>query len=249
MAAPKTSTSALQSAIKGETVTDRQARSALGAAVDKIANLSRRAERSKDAMLATGKDVVHTAETHGSLFLASMAEGYLGGEKLKLGGVDVRAPVGLVAAGWGLYETMSGGKGGGHALALGNGVLGSWLASMAVSAGRTLADKRQGNSFTAPPLLTPSSLQGMLPAPDGLEGMDLDGIQLEGPMREVLLTPEADHIEGPRGRWRPPKRRRKAMRQRVRKRVRQRFLRGQRDEDEDDIDPDDLDMMLDEETD
>ena len=37
---------------------------------------------------------------------------------------------------------MSGKASGGHALAIGNGVLGSWLASVATNAGRTLAEKR-----------------------------------------------------------------------------------------------------------
>ena len=36
-------------------------------------------------MVETGTMVVHTAETQGSLFLASMAEGYLGEDKLKIG--------------------------------------------------------------------------------------------------------------------------------------------------------------------
>jgi hypothetical protein len=35
--------------------------------------------------METGTLVLHTAETQGSLFLSSMAEGYLGEEKLKLG--------------------------------------------------------------------------------------------------------------------------------------------------------------------
>ena len=40
-------TTALQAALKGEKVPDRQTKSALGAAVNKIASLTRRAERSK----------------------------------------------------------------------------------------------------------------------------------------------------------------------------------------------------------
>ena len=192
MATSKTSTSALQAAIKGEKVTDRQARSALGAAVDKISSLSRRADRSREAMMTTATQVVHTAEVQGSLFLSSLAEGYLGADKLKMGGVDLRAPVGLLAAGYGLYETMSGRSGGGHALAIGNGVLGSWLASAGVQAGRTLADQQApttspaalGPAELAPVQLTPTAVQGLLPAPT----------YDDAPFREVLLTPGA--IEG-----------------------------------------------------
>lgn len=82
---------------------------------------------------------------------------------------------------------MSGkGATGGHALALGNGVMGSWLASVAVSAGKTLAEKRTGGQPQQPavPQPTPApTMQGapvpMLPAPG-----------LHGNLREVLLTPE-----------------------------------------------------------
>ena len=174
-------TTALQKAVKGEKVTDRQAQGALSQAVDKISNLTKRAQKSKEAMAETGAQVIHTAETQGSLFLASMAEGYFGSDKLKIGNVDLRAPVGLLAQGYGLYETMSGkGSAGGHALALGNGVFGSWLASVAVNAGKTLAEKR-GAPQPTPAVAAPSTLQGqhLLPAP-----------ALQGQVREVLLTPE-----------------------------------------------------------
>ena len=173
-------TTALGKAMKGDKVTDKQAQGALGQAVDKIANLTKRAQKSKEAMAATGAMVVHTAETQGSLFLASMAEGYFGTDKLKIGSVDLRAPVGLLAQGYGLYEAMSGKGGGGHALALGNGVMGSWLASVAVQAGRTLAEKRAGGGqaqgqatqaqpqVSAAPVVTPA-IQGpaLIPGPAG----------------------------------------------------------------------------------
>jgi hypothetical protein len=196
--------SPLQTAIKGGPVTDRQAKSALGDAVKRIASLSRRAKASKEAMLETGTMVVHTAETQGSLFLASMAEGYLGEDKLKIGNVDVRAPLGLAAQGYGLYEAMSGGSNGGHALAIGNGVLGSFLASVAIKAGQTLAEKRSAKPAPVPePVAAPTLIHGpsnFLPAAPLMPEPDI-----QGPMREVLLTPEADDIEG----WPPPRRRRR----------------------------------------
>ena len=180
---------ALSKAIKGDKVTDKQAQGALSQAVGKIASLSKRAQQSKEAMAETGAMVVHTAETQGSLFLASMAEGYFGQDKLKIGSVDLRAPVGLLAQGYGLYEAMSGkAAAGGHALALGNGVMGSWLASVAVNAGKTLAEKRAGGTpqSTPQPQVQPSTvvtpaIQGPMMIPEPL---------LQGPVREVLLTPE-----------------------------------------------------------
>lgn len=184
---PRTSSSPLQKAVKGEKVTDRQAQGALSQAVSKISSLTKKAQKSKEAMAETGAMVIHTAETQGSLFLASMAEGYFGSDKLKIGNVDLRAPVGLLAQGYGLYETMSGkGNAGGHALALGNGVFGSWLASVAVNAGRTLAEKRGQPQAPQPQpaaIPQPTTMQGqgapMLPEPF-----------MAGPVREVLLTPE-----------------------------------------------------------
>lgn len=270
--ASSNNSSALAKAMNGDKVTDRQAKGALNQAVSKIASLTKRAQKSKEAMVETGSMVVHTAETQGSLFLSSMAEGYFGSDKLKIGAVDIRAPVGLLAQGYGLYEAMSGKSGtGGHALALGNGVMGSWLASVAVSAGKTLADKRAGGapapepdvtSLPAPVQLTPSAVQGLLPPPPPIQDLEV-----QGPVREVLLTPEGhfedeDDFEGPRRvrgrrgggrRWsaqrgepeedeRGPRRGRHPRRQK-RRRMRQRFLRAQRRA-EDELDPelDDLEF-------
>ena len=162
--------SPLESAMKGEPVPEKQVKGALSQAVDKIASLTRRADRTKEAVAETGAKVIHTAETQGSLFLASLAEGFFGKEKLTVGGVDLRAPLGIAAQGFGLYEAVSG-KGGDHALALGNGVVGSWLASVGVAAGRTLAEKK--------------NQPGAAPA----TGPVLRG-EIGAPLREVLLTPE-----------------------------------------------------------
>ena len=192
MATTKTGTTALSTAMKGGKVNEKQAQSALGTAVTKIANLSKKAESSKDAMMETGTLVLHTAETQGSLFLSSMAEGFFGEDKLKLGAVDLRAPVGLLAQGYGLYQTISGQKGAGaHVLALGNGVMGSWLANVARNAGRTLAEKRaQGatpQAQTPAPTSAPTIVMQGHPA---LPGPSLiPAPTLQGPMREVLLTP------------------------------------------------------------
>jgi hypothetical protein len=210
--AGKTGSTALQTAIQGGKVSDKAAQSALSQAVGRIANLTKKANTSKEAMMETGTLVLHTAETQGSLFLASMAEGYLGEDKMKLGSVDLRAPVGLLAQGYGLYQTMTGQKGAGqHVLAVGNGVMGSWLANVARNAGRTLAEKRAGAAPSQVPATTqvPAPavvMQGapMLPGPSLLPEPGL-----AGPMREVLLTPEpvaAGHGDDELGRRFGPRR-------------------------------------------
>jgi len=204
--AGKTGSTALQTAMQGGKVSDKAAQSALSQAVGRIANLTKKANTSKEAMVETGSLVVHTAETQGSLFLASMAEGYLGEEKMKLGSVDLRAPVGLLAQSYGLYQTMTGQRGAGsHVLALGNGVMGSWLANVARNAGKTLAEKRAGTQRPAD--MPVVMVQGALPAPSLIPEPTLSG-----PMREVLLTPERE-------------------RRRVR-RARRRFVRARRQDDD-----------------
>lgn len=209
--AGKTGTTALQTAIQGGKVTDKAAQSALGEAVGRIANLTRRAHHSKEAMVETGTVVLHTAEAQGSLFLASLAEGYLGEDKIKLGSVDLRATMALIAQGYGLYQTMTGQKGAGaHVLAVGNGLMGSWLASVARNAGQTLAAKR---AIAAPvPMPMPAPLPIAMPGMQGL--MAEPG--LSGPMREVLLTPSTDGDEVGRGGRRRGHRRRQKQRQKPR---------------------------------
>ncbi len=198
------SKTALSRAMNGEKVSERQSKGALNQAVGRIANLKKRAAQSKEAMAETGAMVLHTAENQGSLFLASLAEGYLGTDKMKLGGVDVRAPAAILAQGYGLFEAMSGRRGGNHALAIGNGIMGSWLASVAVGAGQTLrkAPTKPAANPTTPAAVpvAPTTMQGvaLLPEP-----------AMHGPMREVLLTPEPQPvvIHGQDFQGRPPRRR------------------------------------------
>ncbi len=201
--AGKTNESALSKAVRGEKLTDRQAQSALGDALKRLSSLGKRTEKTKEAVVVTGTMVIHSAETQGTLFLSSMAEGFFGKEKLELGGVDVRAPTAIVTQGYGIYEALTG-KSGGHALAIGNGLMGSWLASVGVSAGKTLRDKRnqpqqqpQGTQQPAqqPAATVTPTMQGnaevpALPAPSLIPEPSL-----HGPLREVLLTPEADADE------------------------------------------------------
>src|SRR5690606_6527046 len=99
------------------------------------------------------------------------------------------------AQGYGIYQTMTGQKGAGaHVLALGNGIMGSWLASVARGAGRTLAEKRAGGGARPGNVLIQGG-HAMLPAP----GLDAS---LQGQMREVLLTPEPSAHEDERRRRR-----------------------------------------------
>lgn len=232
--AGKTGSTALQTALQGGKVSDKSAQSALGDAVSRISNLTKRANTTKEAMMETGTLVLHTAETQGSLFLASLAEGYLGEEKMKLGSLDLRAPIGLLAQGYGLYQTMTGQKGAGqHVLSIGTGVMGSWLATVGRNAGQTLAEKRAGNN--APPPAQPA----YAPPPVVLQGTQflpgpslLPEPTLAGPVREVILTPDPDEVG--RGGRHPM---RQAVRQGVRQGARRavgRFVRAELNDDDED---------------
>ncbi len=225
--AGKANESALQKAARGEKLTDRQAQTAVGQAVKRLTSLGKQTDKAKEAVVTAGGMVVHSAETQGSLFLSSMAEGYFGKEKLELGGVDVRAPVAIVTQGYGIYEAMTGKKGGGHALAIGNGLMGSWLASVGVSAGKTLREKR--NAPQQQPAQQPVQQPANTVTP-AMQGQGLEQAQVlalpapslipeptvRGREREVLLTPTAsesyegdeDETELSGGRGRGPRRRR-----------------------------------------
>ncbi|MCK6527661.1 hypothetical protein L6R50_08890 [Myxococcota bacterium] len=162
-------TTALQKAIKGEKVSEAQAPRALAEAVDRITSLSKRAAKAKEVVAATGEAAIATAEMQGAVVLSSVAEGYFGQPKMEVAGIDLRAPVGLLTLGFGFYQMATGG-GGEHALALGNGVTASWVASLGRRAGERLATP-QGKTF---------------------KGRDASGNAIfeGGAVREVMLSPE-----------------------------------------------------------
>ncbi len=192
---------ALQAVMDGAKVSDRQARTALKQAVDRVTDLASVSEEKKEAIAHTAESAVHMAETQGSLFMASMAEGYVGEDKLKVGSVDVRAPAGLAGLGWGLYQMLRGNRAaGGHSLAIGNGLLGSLLASVGVKAGRTLREQKGAPA-------EPTATVTPLPQLEGVTALLSEPVPevsiVEGPMREVLLTPEPESAR--RRRSRPPR--------------------------------------------
>jgi hypothetical protein len=200
--------SALETAMKqgSDGLSEKQLRGALDDAVselakakNKVAQVTNLANVTKEQALNCGTSLMHTSETMGSLFLGSMAEGFFGEEKMKLGGVDMRAPTGLVMQGYGLYQILTGNdKAGQHWLAIGNGVTGSWLANVGQDAGKALAERRAAKGVAAPPAATP------------VPGMHGDyGTQLGGPMVYVPPVPETAgygnfgyqqaQIQGPHG--------------------------------------------------
>ena len=124
---------------------------------------------------------------------------------------------------------------------IGNGVLGSWLASVATQAGRTLAEKRADpptSMVPAPPFQLTPAIQGPTGLPEPLPEPGL-----EGPLREVLLTPESESLEGPD--WLPRRRRRRRGRPVPRRLMRRRRFR---ERERQDLDLDDFDSEPDPDT-
>ena len=176
-------TKALAAVMQGKKVGDAAARSGLEEAAGKITRLKKAADTMKEHAVAAGMDIVHSAEIQGSVFLASMAEGYFGADKLKWGGIDVRAPLGIAGIGYGVYETLTG-ESNGHALAFGNGVFASWMANLGVKAGQVVKEKMAEKAAGIP-------AAAAVP-------------QISGPVRQVELSPpsvpavEVGHRRGSR---------------------------------------------------
>ena len=95
---------------------------------------------------------------------------------MDVGPVDLRLAGGLLVGGYGIYKTMSG-KGGSHALALGNGLMAAGIGRIGRHAGRALAEKKNGSP---PP---PAQIKGddigeiarMVRMVPGTEGEDIAG--------------------------------------------------------------------------
>lgn len=94
--------------------------------------------RNREGMKAAATEVIHVAEIQGAAFLTGMASGYWGDEKLKVFGMSAPIAAGIGTVGYGLYDVFTGSHGGGHVLALGNGIL---------AAGGTLAGARIGHKL------------------------------------------------------------------------------------------------------
>ncbi|MFT5686103.1 MAG: hypothetical protein ACI8RZ_007058 [Myxococcota bacterium] len=178
---------ALQQVMNGnkdiKSLTENQAKSALAAATGTISKTKKAAASIKAHGGATVSMVLHSAETTGTIFMASMAEGFAiaKGKSLKVGPVDLRIITGLPLMGWGLVDCLRG-KGGGHQLALGTGLIGSATASLGLQAGQALAEKRGANgkadaAAPAPHQVTedPGLSIALTPTTEGSREIHLDG--------------------------------------------------------------------------
>ena len=220
------SSTAMQKAMSGEKVPESKTRAVLNEALSQAKNLGNRIARAREVSEELAEAVLQTAETQGTVFAASFAEGYFGEEKMDVGPVDLRLGGGLLVGGYGLYKSMSG-KGGSHALAIGNGLLASGVGRIGRHAGRALADKK--NAPATPPATTPAAAPapGASPStasvPRAIAADDIGEIA-----RMVRMTPgtEGEAFEGRR------RRRRAEGEELAGPRGRQRFLRARNRDDD-----------------
>jgi hypothetical protein len=183
----------LQTAIQGGKVPDSKKSSVLAEALDKVKSVKNQLSRAKEMSETMADAVIATAETQGTVFAATFAEGYLGEEKMDIGPVDLRLGGGLVVGGYGLYQSMCG-KGGSHALAIGNGLLAAGIGRIGRHAGRALAEKK--NAPATPPAQTPAPAAAPAPATAGAPQLAADDIGEIA--RMVRMTPgtEGERVEG-----------------------------------------------------
>ncbi len=189
---------ALNKAVAGDKVPDSKKNGVLAEALDKVKSMGGRFSKMKEVSETLADAVIATAETQGTVFAASFAEGYFGEEKMDVGPVDMRLGGGLLLGGYGLYKTMSG-KGGAHALALGNGLLATGIGRIGRHAGKALAEKKSTPATPAPAAAAPAPA---VPATAGHPQLAADDIGEIA--RMVRMTPgtEGEAIEGRRRRQR-----------------------------------------------
>ncbi len=182
----------LQTAIQGGKVPEGKKSSVLAEALDKVKSVKSQLNRAKEMSETMADAVIATAETQGTVFVATFAEGYLGEEKMDIGPVDLRLGGGLLVGGYGLYQSMSG-KGGSHALAIGNGLLAAGIGRIGRHAGKALAEKKNAPA-TPPPAQTPGPAAA--PATAGVPQLAADDIGEIA--RMVRMTPgtEGERVEG-----------------------------------------------------
>ena len=169
--------------VKG--MSETAAKSALTEAMNRMNRGEKKLAVMRENAKVTGEALVHTAEITGTAFLSSMAAGYRGEKGLKVGPVDARlAGVGLQV--WGLYDCLMG-NGGGHQLAIGTGMVTSYIAEKGHIAGAALAEIREDKATAAAASGGGDTGQGLQ-----LQMTPISEPEIKGAPREILLDPATE---------------------------------------------------------
>ena len=192
---------ALAKAMGGQELSEKQTKGALAEAVEKLTKEGGKLSKLKENMGNLGDAMIHAGETQGTVFVASFAEGYLGEEKMDIGPVDLRLAGGVASAGYGFYNVMTG-KGGEHALAVGNGLISTAIGRVGRNAGRALAEKREKGKGEKKADAAPAA-DSAKPAPatdKEKAAIEEAGGDFGDFVRDIFLTPDGDAAEGRRER-------------------------------------------------
>ena len=161
------------------------ARGELDKALSRADSSDRKHKLDRAAIADGAETAVYAAETLGVNFVASLTEGYLGPERMKVAGIDPRPVLGLGAVGYGIYRILTRQMGGGHAVAVGAGAMNSWVSSVGVRAGQGARDRWGTPQAAAVPTV-------QITAPS------VQGAQVGRTPRVVVLTPPADRAREPK---------------------------------------------------
>ena len=192
---------ALAKAMGGQELSEKQTKGALAEAVEKLTKEGGKLSKLKENMGNLGDAMIHAGETQGTVFVASFAEGYLGEEKMDIGPVDLRLAGGVASAGYGFYNVMTG-KGGEHALAVGNGLISTAIGRVGRNAGKALAEKREKGKGEKKADAAPAA-DSAKPAPatdKEKAAIEEAGGDFGDFVRDIFLTPDGDAAEGRRER-------------------------------------------------
>lgn len=135
--------SALQKALSGGKVGESQAKGALADAVKKINNMKAAKRKVESRAEHAGGLLIGTVETNATAAINGFVQGAYG-DKLRLGGVDVRKPAVVVGYGASLVGALGGRGWASHVMRLTDGVTASMVAIEAYSAGQSYAAKKGG---------------------------------------------------------------------------------------------------------
>lgn len=112
----------------------------------KIARIREFGKRAKENMNVAVAEVVDVAIIDALAFLAALAEGYFGREKITVMKVPVHAGVGALLTLFGLYEAFNGSKNARYYLAAGTGLTAPAIVGLGQDMGRAWAERRPASS-------------------------------------------------------------------------------------------------------
>lgn len=154
---------------------------------------------------AVGPHLLHGAVVVGSAAASGAAKGYFG-DKLKIGGVDLRAGAAVVLAGVGVQQIGAGKKMGTHVLAVAEGIAASVASDMGQDWGARMAEKRTTTAPSTAPAEVNSEGKRLKRDGSGQPVKDASGqFVYEGEIRRIELSSPANGHRDERARERLPR--------------------------------------------